>query len=148
MIALKNVLIALDFSDPSVNALRYAQALARHFEGTLHVLHVLEDPLLHAAALGGFVPAVWDSLGAEKAAQDHLRRAVPPAAGDRVEHVTRIGNPFLEIVGYARERNIDLIVLGTHGRRGVRRLLMGSVSEGVLARTSKPVLLVRSEAEG
>ncbi|MCY1219013.1 hypothetical protein D3C86_1974000 [compost metagenome] len=58
------------------------------------------------------------------------------------------GRISLTIVTEADAWNADLIVLGTHGRRGVRRLLMGSVSEGVLAKTSKPVLLVRSEVEG
>src|ERR1700733_1444086 len=120
MIALKHILAPSDFSEPSEVAARYAKALADAFGATLHVLHVFDDSQLIWAASEGFtVPMGVDVREeAEKSAQDRLQRALTDAEREkyRARMVLRVGAPFVEIIRYAREENVDLIVMGTHGR--------------------------------
>jgi nucleotide-binding universal stress UspA family protein len=141
MIAMKQVLVPTDFSDASDAALRYGIALARAFHAKLHLLHIPEHPRAMAAAEYpiGLVAALRNAdherLGQLLTEQEY-RELLP-------ERAMRIGTPCDEIVGYAGEHDIDLIVMGTHGRRGIARVLMGSVAEHVVRTAPCPVLTVR-----
>jgi nucleotide-binding universal stress UspA family protein len=147
MIALKHILAPTDFSEPSEVAMRYARALADAFGATLHVLHVFDDsPYLWAASEGFSVQMGVDvRLEAEKNAQDRLGRILTDAEREKyhARMVFRVGAPFVEIIRYAREENLDLIVMGTHGRGLIAHLLMGSVAERVVRKAPCPVLTVR-----
>jgi universal stress protein A len=122
-LSFRNILFATDFSETSRRAGRTAAEFARHFGGRLHVLHVvppITDPTLTAPA---------------------LRAAVLDLGGDlSFVTATATGLAAFEIVKYARRNAIDLIVLGTHGRTGFSRALLGSVAEGVTRRAACPVL--------
>ncbi len=149
MIAVKNVLVATDFSPSSDTALAYGRTLARTFGGRLHVMHVVEDVALrlaYADAAGGIASPRDTQLEIERDGQRRLDAAV--AEDDRRElqavAVLRVGNsPAAEIVNYAAETNIDVIVVGATGRGMIDRLLMGSVADKVIRRAPCPVLAVR-----
>lgn len=146
VIALQNILLATDFSEPSSAALEYAKALARAFSARIHVLHVLEDLAAHAWTTEVYVaalPGVHDEM--EKQARERLEAIFTPedATAFRARIELRTGSPFVEIVRYAREENIDLIVLGTHGRGPIAHMLLGSVAERVVRKSPCPVLTVR-----
>jgi universal stress protein A len=146
MISIKRVLVPTDFSDSSGQALRYGRALAEAFHASLHVVHVLEDLLAHAWAAEMYV-ASMPNMGEEieKEARERLARTISPEEQARL-HVTLellTGNPFLEICRYAKAQDIDLIVLGTHGRGPVAHMLLGSVAEKVVRKAPCPVLTVR-----
>jgi nucleotide-binding universal stress UspA family protein len=146
MIQLRNVLVATDFSKTSEAALGYGRELARAFGAKLHVLHVADNIMTRYAFDGSVVlpPEVQADL--EHSAQEQLDRLV----GDddrralRAVAVVRTSTtPADSIVDYAKEADIDLIVIGTHGRRAVAHLLLGSVAEQVVRTSRTPVLVVR-----
>lgn len=126
--------------------MKYARALADGFGASIHVLHVLEEPFLHGWAGEGFIP---DVEGLRMSLREHAAAQINKALTDtdrerfRAVLVTRFGVPFVEIVRYAKELDIDLIVLGTHGRGPVAHMLMGSVAERVVRKAPCPVLTVR-----
>jgi nucleotide-binding universal stress UspA family protein len=147
VITLKHILVPTDFSEPSEVAVRYAKALAETFGSALHVLHVLDESYLVWAANEGFAsPVGLDVRGeAEKAARERLQRVLTDAEWEKypARSVLRVGNPFLEIIRYAREADVDLIVMGTHGRGLLAHVLLGSVAERVVRKAPCPVLTVR-----
>jgi nucleotide-binding universal stress UspA family protein len=138
MIQLKNVLVAVDFDDASTVALRYARALSRTFGARLHVLHVMENLFLRPMANdphaieAGTTRRLLDTLTEEDRTVLH---AVPV--------VRKSDAPAEEIVSYAQAEQVDLIVIGTHGRPGFAHLLMGSVAEKVVRAAPCPVLTLR-----
>jgi len=134
-----DVLFPTDGSDPTRRALTHALEMAGQYDATLHVLSVVpEDPYRtdegEAAAL--------DS--AERAIDAAVSRAEPDL--DTTTEV-RHGIPHEEILAYAADREVDLIVMGTHGRTGVGRALLGSVAERVIKSASVPVVTVRATDE-
>lgn len=140
MIALKHILLPTDFSDASMNALRYARAFAENFQATIHLLHVID--LSFVAAWEGYAPAIVRE-DVERHARQRLEQLLADAPVLPVQRTVVDGAPFVEIVRYARARNIDLIVMGTHGRGPVAHMLLGSVAEKVVRKAPCPVLTVR-----
>jgi nucleotide-binding universal stress UspA family protein len=127
----RNILFATDFSQPSRLAGRTAAEIARHFGARLHVLHV--------------VPPVTDpapGVSALRAAGTELE------TGLSVVTASATGRAASEIVRYARRNAVDLIVLGTHGRTGFSRAVLGSVAEAVTRRAGCPVLTVPAVLAG
>lgn len=146
MIALKNILLPTDFSDTSEVALKYARAFADEFNASLHILHILEDPLLYPATMEWYpTPTVNYREEMEKAARDRLAGLLNEHKGAevRAQLALRWGSPFVEIVRYAKSENIDLIVMGSHGLGPIGHMLMGSVAEKVVRKAPCPVLIVR-----
>jgi nucleotide-binding universal stress UspA family protein len=146
VISLKQILLATDFSEPSAAALEYAKALADAFGGSIHVLHVLEDLAAHAWTTEVYVaalPGVHEEM--ERQARERLDAVVSPQERDRygVRTELRTGSPFVEIVRYAKDEKIDLIIMGTHGRGPIAHMLLGSVAERVVRKAPCPVLTVR-----
>ncbi|HEY1304251.1 MAG TPA: universal stress protein [Vicinamibacterales bacterium] len=145
------ILVPTDFSEAADAALAYAKTLATKLDASLHLLHVFRDPCTAIP----FVPETyappppdlreralddaWDQLHDRLNSRQHTRFAGTRAV---VEGLTAI-----EIVKYARDHGIDLIVMGTHGRRGVAHLFLGSVAEHVVRTAGCPVLTVREAAE-
>jgi nucleotide-binding universal stress UspA family protein len=144
MIALKTVLVPTDFSECSEAAVRYGRALAQAFGATLHLLHVVQDPYKQAWAAEGFAAPVTDMI-VEWEAQARKRLEETAAACTPVQTAvaTRIGSPFYDISAYASEKNVDLIVIGTHGRGPIGHMLLGSVAERIVRKAPCPVLTVR-----
>jgi nucleotide-binding universal stress UspA family protein len=144
MINLKTILVPSDFSECSDAALRYGLELARKFNASLHLLHVIQDPATQPWAADGFAIPLLDAIDQwQEEAIDRLKAAVPADDRARVTVECRIGSAYQEILRYAAERDIDLIVTGTHGRGGVTHMLLGSIAEKIVRRAPCPVLTVR-----
>jgi nucleotide-binding universal stress UspA family protein len=138
MIRLKHVLVATDFGEVSEAALTYGRALAQTFGADLHLLHVMENTFLR--------PIAADPLALKVATYNRLNGRLTDF--DRVQlHARAVvevsDEPADVIVEYAKGFAIDLIVTGTHGRRGAAHVLMGSVAERVVRTAPCPVLTVR-----
>jgi nucleotide-binding universal stress UspA family protein len=144
VINLKTILVPSDFSECSDAAVRYGIELARKFGATLHLLHVVQDPATQVWAADEFAVPMLEVVDQwQKDAQVRLAKAIP--AEDRAKTVvtSAIASPFPEILRYAAANDIDLIVMGTHGRGGVSHMLLGSIAEKVVRRAPCPVLTVR-----
>lgn len=143
MIALKNVLLPTDFSEPSLQATVYAVQFAQQFGATLHVLNVIEDPAVYLPMFESFPLPSREEF--ETYAQTRLENWILPedAAGIEIETHWVHGRPFVEILNAAKRYSADLIVLGTHGRSATAQLLLGSVAEKVTRKAPCPVLTVR-----
>jgi universal stress protein A len=146
MLSIKTVLVPTDFSDASESALNYGKAMAEAFGASLHVLHVMEDLLAHAWAAEVYVasmPNLRDEI--ERESRQRLGTMLTPEDVKRLraEIALVAGNPFIEIIRYAKANNIDLIVMGTHGRGPIAHMLLGSVAERVVRKSPCPVLTVR-----
>lgn len=139
MISLKRILVPTDFSETSEAAVKYGMALARVFKAQLYLLHVPEP---------GEAAGVEHPIGLADITQNPAGEQLSTLLTDeemaelRPERVMRNGKPSNEIVRYAQENDIDLIVMGTHGREGVARVMIGSVAEMVVRRAPCPVLTV------
>ena len=148
MIALDNILVATDFSEPAEAALRYGRELARRFNASLHVLHVVDDLAAHPVP-GPGMPADFGELQTtlEQDALANLQALV--SAPDRAAlhahlEIAISAWPGQAILGYARDFKIDLIIVGTHGRKGLASFFLGSVAQQVTRAASCPVLTVRA----
>jgi nucleotide-binding universal stress UspA family protein len=133
------ILVPTDFSDTSDAALDYARVIARRFGATLHLVHVLEDPLIAEGLAAEAYIAEQPSIRAAMA-DDARQRLAHRSEGASVEVV--FGHGAATIVDYAQRRGFDLIVMGTHGRTGIPHMLMGSVAEKVVRTAPCPVLTV------
>ena len=143
MIRLKTILVPTDFSECSEAAVKYGLALAEAFGASVHVLSVVENPYTLPWATEGLSAPIGEMLSDwEVQAKRRLAETVP-ATGPRTILATCVGSPNVEIVRYAREHQIDLIVLGTHGRGLIGHMLLGSVAERVVRTAPCPVLVVR-----
>jgi Universal stress protein UspA and related nucleotide-binding proteins len=141
---LKTILVPFDFSECSNAALRYGLELARKFDASLHLLHVIQDPATQPWAAEGFAVPLLDVVDQwQKEAALRLAKAIPAEDRARATAVCTIASPYPEILRYAGEHSIDLIVMGTHGRGGVTHMLLGSITEKVVRRAPCPVLTVR-----
>ncbi len=148
MIEFKRILHPTDFSDAGNSALRAACGMADQFGAELHLLHVIQDVSVIASygAAEAYLPTEWREEAreqAEKTLQDLPDSSWP--AGTKVVHSMAEGSPFYEILEYAKENDIDLIVMGTHGRTGLPHMLMGSVAEKVVREAQCAVLTIRPE---
>jgi nucleotide-binding universal stress UspA family protein len=138
MTAAKSILVPTDFSETSDVALRYAIDMAQALGAQLYLLHVPGATGENFEAnfpVGRFETAARERLGALLSQEDIARL--------RPEYALRIGTLADEIVRYADARDIDLIVMGTHGRSGVAHMLLGSVAEKVVRGARCPVLTIR-----
>ena len=141
------VLVPTDFSEAADAALSYARALAAAPGSSIHLLHVFSDPFTMAA----YAPEVYVPLPPDvredavndirRRLQERLEAGGTPRPGDTIDVAT--GLTAKAIVEYAAAHGIDVIVMGTHGRRGVAHMLLGSVAEHVVRTAHCPVLTVR-----
>jgi len=148
MITLNNILVATDFGEASEAALRYGRELAKRFDATLHVLTVAENvaiATLGAETFAAIAPELQHQI--EATARQALDEAIIDS--DNSGPVTRpivvtSSSPATAIVDYARDHDINLVVMGTNGRGVVEHFLMGSVAERVVRLAPCPVLTVRA----
>ena len=141
------ILYPTDFSDFSLHALDYAREFAQTFEAQLHCVHVVDEAFQYWTTMGPeSAPvgvAVDDLTGV---AEEYMQRFTDEhLVGLKFVPVTKVvvGQPFSEIIGYAKESTVDLIVLGTHGRSGLSSILLGSTAEKVVRKAPCPVLTIR-----
>lgn len=145
----KKICCAVDFSEPSRKAMREAAELARRLGAELVIVHsfvpppvVATDMLVSTRDLGGLVAEELEQTLAA------WRSEAAAIAGAPVTSAVLAGEPEKEIVRYARDHPVDLLVLATHGRSGLKRLVLGSVADAVTRRAPCPVLVVRGGGAG
>lgn len=141
----KSVLVPTDFSEESVKAVQYGSAFAEKFNAQLLLLHVVPPAPVFAGLEA--VPLVADDPKILKDIEGQLalfaRNHIP--TGVAVTQLVRFGSPFEEVVSIANARNIDLIILSTHGHTGIKRVAFGSTAERIVNRAGCPVLVVRQK---
>lgn len=140
IVAIRRILFPTDFSEPAREAQKYATTLAERFGAELHVLNVVPEIILPATDSY----AVWTlPEGGMKAQVEAAEKQLQADLGDAaaVRQVT-VGFPVEEIMKYAGDHEIDLIVVGTHGHTGLSHLLLGSVAEKLVRLSTCPVLTV------
>jgi nucleotide-binding universal stress UspA family protein len=145
-LGIHRILVPIDFSEHSKNALKYAIPYAVQFRARLDLLYVVEPTIYPADFSFGQVgfPNIEEEL--RKRGGEELEALLRNEIKGRVpsEAVVRTGKPFYEIFEYAREHNIDLIIIATHGHTGVEHILFGSTVEKVVRKAPCPVLVVPS----
>ncbi|MEM1923526.1 MAG: universal stress protein [Pyrobaculum sp.] len=126
----RKILIAYDGSDHAKKAIQHAVALAKAFDSALYVITIATDP---------------SQVSIERARRivDEAARQISNMGVSVAETEVRSGNPPTEILNYAEEREVDLIVMGSRGLSAIQRLVLGSVSQTVVSRARVPVLVVR-----
>ncbi|HEX9869737.1 MAG TPA: universal stress protein [Candidatus Tectomicrobia bacterium] len=162
---IQNILVPVDYSDHSCQALQWGASLAEKYGARLLLLHVVPAAVEDVSPQGAQsmspgpyyyevpAPGVWIRhpliLAFEEEAQVELhafaRKALKEAVPVQVK--VAVGKPAEEILRIAREESVDLIVMGTHGRTGIRHLLLGSVAEAIVRYAPCPVCMVRIRGE-
>jgi nucleotide-binding universal stress UspA family protein len=148
----QRILCPIDLDDSVASQLVTAAELARHFEATAVVLHVVPPAMVSAAGPGVPAPPASDlNRSREESALARLRESSRDVmAGTRFELMVQLGDPAESILRVDQDLHPDLIVMGTHGRKGLRRLVLGSVAERVIREARCPVLTLKPsvQAEG
>lgn len=144
MAKLKKILCPIDFSPCSTYALNYAIDLSLKDQASLYLIYVIET---HINNVGDVVGQI--DLSLEDHQTDNLKmrliNLIPGKTREKVYVDTFIvkGVPFVEIIKAAKDKQIDLIIMGTHGRTGLKHILIGSVAERVIQKAPCPVLSIR-----
>ena len=140
---IQKILIPIDGSDYSMRAAEYGISIAKMFNAQISVVYVIDEIVLNQ------VPKIVDRENVEpelkKDGQRYINYALGLAEKEGVKHdsLTAKGIPFEQIVNLAKELNVDLIVMGTYGRKGAERILIGSVAERVIEYSQCPVLVIK-----
>ena len=142
----RQLLVAVDFSDQSVKALKVARDIGQRLDARLHIVHFVPMRIMDMGMEGGvdFIEEMHQSELAEAGTRLEQFVAEHTSADDIVERHLRSGEPAAEVNPMAGEIGADLIIIGTHGRTGLKHLLMGSVAENILRTADVPVLCVRT----
>lgn len=146
---IKNILVPIDFSDYSKNALKYAVEFAKKFSAKLFLIYVVEPIIYPADFSMGQVAIPSTDIDIQNRAEEELKKLADEIQTDaQVEIIIKTGKPFVEINETAREKDIDLIIIATHGHTGVEHLLFGSTAEKVVRKAPCPVLTLREPIKG
>ncbi|MEZ6095379.1 MAG: universal stress protein [Pirellulaceae bacterium] len=135
---IKHILVPIDFSEANEAANLYASTLADATGAEITYLHVSFADVVYGSY--SYINVEDD----EKRDMELLRKFEPTNSGVKADYAVKMGPPADTIVEFARDHVVDLIVLGTHGRTGLSRVLMGSVAEAVVRKADCPVLAVKS----
>lgn len=147
---INRILVPIDFSDYSKNALRYAVQFAKQFNSSMYLIYVIE-PIIYPAdfSMGQVAIPSMDAdiqSRAEEELKNLAKNFIDPSI--KVETIIKTGKPFVEINETAKEKDIDLIIIATHGHTGVEHLLFGSTAEKVVRKAPCPVLTLREPIKG
>ena len=143
----ERILVPTDGSEATERAVREAVDLAAAHDATIHALYVLNTASFASIPTESSVDGVSEMLEREGDVALDAVEAIAQEHGVPVERVQLDGSPAREIIRYADRSDVDLIVMGTHGRGGIDRLLLGSVAERVVRSATVPVLTVRVDDE-
>jgi universal stress protein A len=140
----QRILFPTDFPHYNDPALKYASSLAAEADALLYIVHVDEMQGVNAAMgePGNLIAAAVAHEGRPEV-RERLENVVPTIKDVTYEHYYLSGSPVTEILKFAARENVDLIVMASHGRTGLSRLLMGSIAEGVMRKAPCPVLIAR-----
>ena len=142
---IKSILFPTDFSEFNEAALEFASRLAAESGATLYIVHADDMEQIAAVMFDTGYPFPGDQETRREFHQK-LEKVVPTLPGVKYQHFYLRGTATGEIVGFAEKYDVDLIVMASHGRTGLRRLLMGSTAENVIRQAPCPVLIVKEPA--
>jgi nucleotide-binding universal stress UspA family protein len=142
----RRILVPVDFSTHSDRALRYGAALCERTGAELHAVHAVSERYFPDAYFAEAAEIQAMAAAAEERVPEALHRNVHEVLGEEADVRTRIeaGSPAQAVAEYAEEEDVDLVVVSSHGRTGLERVLLGSVAEGVIRRAPCPVLTVKA----
>ncbi|MFA7229268.1 MAG: universal stress protein [Melioribacteraceae bacterium] len=146
---IKKILAPIDFSDYSKNALKYAAQFAKEFKSELYLVYVVEPMIYPADFSMGQIAIPSADIDLHSRAEEELKnlaRTIDPSL--QVQTMIKTGKPFVEIIETAKEKDIDLIIIATHGHTGVEHLLFGSTAEKIVRKAPCPVLTLREPIKG
>jgi nucleotide-binding universal stress UspA family protein len=141
----RNIVIATDGSENTSRAISYGIEIAKLSGATVHALYVLDTSSFSSIPMDTGWEAMYELLKKEGEKAVAAVKEIGDAAGVEVKEVVGEGHPSKEIISFAEQNNIDLIVMGTLGKSGIDRFLLGSVAEKVVRNSKTPVMVVRSE---
>lgn len=151
MYDIKNILVPIDFSDYSKKALHFSVSFAEKFEAKLFLIYVIEPMVYPADFSMGQVTLPASDLDIDTRAEEELKTLVDKDLKyprEKVETIIKTGKPFVEINETAEEKDIDLIIIATHGHTGVEHMLFGSTAEKVVRKAPCPVLTIGEPIKG
>ena len=151
MLSIKKILIPIDGSDSSMEALRYASSFASEFNITIYLMTVIEPNYGMYDAYAEQIIFAQRETEIMTVVNERLEETEKKAAKMGIKNIitaTRVGSPYEKIIEFAEEEEIDLIVMGTHGRSGIAHFLIGSVTEKVIRTSPCPVLVIRPDLHG
>lgn len=159
----RRILCPVDLSGFSLNAIKLAVKIAENSNGTLYLLHVIDNPFdeLYMTSIAQADPASIELYKSEPLRRSKVLEATTRRSQillkqfcqdwvetlPKVRYIVESGNPFEKILDVAETNRIDLIVLATHGRTGFKRLIIGNVAEKVVRHASCPVLTVKTQED-
>ena len=147
---IKKVLVPIDFSDYSKSSLKYAVNFAKHFKADLSLVYVVEPVVYPPDFSMGQIAVPSINIDLDQRANEELEnlasKEIPPEL--KVNVIVKTGKPFIEIIDTATEKDIDLIVIATHGHSGMEHILFGSTAEKVVRKAPCPVLTLREPVKG
>ncbi len=138
----QKIMVATDGSDKNRHAVEKALEIARECRSTLYAVYVIDETMLSSSPADVSLEGVYSTLKSE--GDQAVKRIHGMAKDVNVEEVVLSGKAAREIVSFAAKEKIDLIVIGTQGKSGLQRLLLGSVAESVIRTAECPVLVVKS----
>ncbi len=150
MFAPQRILVPTDFSDYSDKALSYALDIARQYRAKIFLLHVIDESIQQCTMEYCLTDEVMKEIeeSSQTKSSEKLReevdRVAKNAADVEIETILKRGIPYEEILSMQDAGNVDLIVIASHGRTGIKRILIGSVAEKVMRGARCPVMLVRN----
>lgn len=150
MIQFKKVLVPVDFSDYSIQALKFASEFAGMFDAEIVIIYVVE-PVIYPPDLSiGQIALPTLTYQVDERAKEELVRVAAENVGSniKVTPVVKLGKPYLEIIEVARTEDVDLIIISTHGHTGVEQILFGSTADKVVRKAPCPVLTLREPVKG
>jgi nucleotide-binding universal stress UspA family protein len=151
IIAMKKILVPCDFSKPAINAYRFALDVAAASKGTIHLLNVVELPMMHDTVLMpvlNFEAQLLKDL--RENAETRFKKITDQYSNENVKVVVKtvFGSVSLMIQDYIKKENIDVVVMGSHGATGAREFFIGSNAEKMVRRSSVPVLVIKDYYKG
>ncbi|HQF43669.1 MAG TPA: universal stress protein [Ignavibacteriaceae bacterium] len=145
---IKKVLVPIDFSDYSKSALKYAINFSKFFNAEIILIYVVEPVIYPLDFSMGQIAMPSFSTEWDQRAKEELDKLAKKEINSSVKTIIKTGKPFLEIIETAKEENIDLIIIATHGHTGVEHIIFGSTAEKVVRKAPRPVLTLREPIKG
>lgn len=148
---MKKILVPCDFSKPAINAYRFAIDIAQRSNGTVHVLHVVELPVIHDVVLMpvlNFEQQLFDDLKAKAQSQFEKVSKKYDTGEVKVIFEVQFGAVSRMILDYADQKAIDIIIMGSHGASGMRELFIGSNAQRLVRHSNIPVLVTKDYFKG
>jgi nucleotide-binding universal stress UspA family protein len=144
----KKIVCPVDFSEFTDGIIKYAVSLAKKYDAELHLFHVIPNLNYFTPYESFLTPEnlVLIEKNIEKEVQKDFEKIIK-GIDISAKKVIKTGVTFVEIIDYIKEENIDLVVMGTHGRSGIEHILIGSVAEKIIRKSPCPVLTIRPKAK-